>query len=189
MEQELWKSIIGYENFYEVSNLGRVKSLDRITLPDKIHPLGQHICGKIKEATINKKSGYKSVILYKTKAKRICVHRLVAEAFIPNPDNKPEINHKNGIKTDNRVKNLEWVTKSENQIHRYNVLKQRMPCGKECKKSRIILQIKNNKIINYFYGSREAEKETGINHSAIIGCCINRKNFKTAGGFEWKYKE
>ena len=68
-------------------------------------------------------SGYEHIILYKEKSKKTFdLHRLVASSFIPNPENKKEVNHKNGIKTDNRVKNLEWVTRSENLIHRRRVL-------------------------------------------------------------------
>lgn len=111
MEEE-WRDLEGYEGLYQVSNLGRVKALERvITLPEKIL-----------EGTITE-NGYVQVRLTKDKtAKSELVHRLVANTFIPNPDNKPDVNHKLGIKTDNRVTELEWNTKSENQLHAYRVL-------------------------------------------------------------------
>lgn len=111
MEEE-WRDIEGYEGIYQVSNLGRVKALERILIiPEKI------MTNTLTEV------GYLQVRLTKNKsAKSELVHRLVAKAFIPNPDNKPEVNHKLGIKTDNRVTELEWNTKSENQLHAYKVL-------------------------------------------------------------------
>lgn len=138
------------------------------------------------------KDGYCTVQLWKNKrgyTKRI--NRLVAEAFIPNPENKPEVNHKNGIKTDNRVKNLEWVTRSENMKHLYTVLGLKgINLGKfgiNSTRRKEILQIKEGKIINSFWGSGEAKRKTGINSGHIIDCC-NKKR-KTAGGYKWKYKE
>jgi hypothetical protein len=110
--EEIWKDIIGYEGLYQVSNLGRVKSLDRITP----HP------AKFKKGQIMKQGdghhGYKLSTLCKNgRSKTYRVNRLVASHFIPNPENKPEVNHKNGIKSDNSVNNLEWSTSKENIDH------------------------------------------------------------------------
>lgn len=106
LPNEEWRDAIGYEGGYQVSNLGRIKSLQRkktrIVKPDIIH------------------TGYLRVMFYKDgKTKSHYTHVLVAKAFIPNPDNKSDVNHINGVKTDNRVENLEWTTRSENIIHAF----------------------------------------------------------------------
>lgn len=129
----------------------------------------------------------------KSQSKHFLVHRLVAEAFIPKQNGKDEVNHKNGIKTDNRVENLEWVNHSGNMQHRSKVLGFRGNPTWKGKKgaqhplSKIVLQIKNGVVIKEYFGTLEAERATGISHSNISVCCSGRR--KTAGGYEWAYKQ
>lgn len=117
MENEIWKDIPDYEGIYQVSNLARIKSLSRLVKNGKKKTkLTKDLILK----QTNNTSGYKHVTLCKnTINKNGIVHILVAKAFIPNPDNKPEVNHKDGVKTNNNIENLEWVTSSENRIHAY----------------------------------------------------------------------
>lgn len=113
---EIWKDISGYEGYYQVSNQGRVRSLDR-TIPHNLFPgKTRKLCGHIMKT--NSKDEYVSVSLCKDGCVySAVVHRLVATAFIPNPENKPQVNHIDGNKHNNAVENLEWVTDVENKHH------------------------------------------------------------------------
>jgi hypothetical protein len=118
---EQWKDIAGYEGLYQVSDMGNVRSKARyIKSPWK----GRNAPSKPIKFEVKK--GYNTVRLYKQdgiSTGKTCssVHRLVATAFIPNPDNKPCVNHINAIRTDNRIENLEWVTYQENSTHAVNM--------------------------------------------------------------------
>ena len=107
MNEEIWRDVVGYEGLYQVSNLGRVYSVRS----GKVLKFNKKPCGYnyVQLSVHDKRVGYR-------------VHRLVAQAFIPNTENKPEVNHINGIKTDNRVENLEWCTRSENEQHKFKTL-------------------------------------------------------------------
>lgn len=140
------------------------------------------------------KCGYKMVDLVKDGVKKHKpIHRLVAEAFLSNPHNKPQINHKNGVRGDNHVENLEFCTASENILHSYRVLHHPKPVGmsgkfgKDCPLSKIVFQIKDGKIIAEFYGISEAGRQTGIDFRCISSCCLGHR--KAAGGYQWRYKK
>lgn len=127
-EEEIWKDILGYEGIYQISTYGNIKSIARFAN-------GNGQLRFLKEKTISQfdtYQGYKRSTLQKEdKQKHFFVHRLVAEAFIPNPENKPFVNHTNGIRNDNYYKHLEWCTQSENEIHAHKILGKtaKMPKG------------------------------------------------------------
>lgn len=137
-----WKDIAGYEGIYQISDNGIIRGVDRTANRKR-----GVIKGVIKHIT-KLPNGYLQVMLSKNAVKKhIGVHRLVAQNFIENKYNKGYVNHKNGIKTDNRVSNLEWVTQSENQIHAYKTGLQKPQRGSDryCAKlnERDVIEIKN----------------------------------------------
>jgi hypothetical protein len=159
---ESWKEITNYVGLYEVSTLGNIRSKLKILKP-----------------FLNSR-GYLYVNLCKDgKRKTISIHRLVAQAFIININNKPQINHIDGIKTNNISTNLEWTTNAENTQHAYdNQLK--ISIG-----NLVVQYDKNNNEINRYNSIRNASKLTGIGYMSIRRCC--RYERKTAGGYIWKY--
>lgn len=117
---EIWKDIKGYEGYYKVSNLGNIKRIETV-IRYKNNGLRNYPAKVLKQEKIME--GYLRVVLMKEGVKkRFMSHRLVAEAFIPNTENKPFVNHINGNPNDNRVENLEWCTQSENEKHSINIL-------------------------------------------------------------------
>ena len=146
----------------------------------------------------NKKSGYKYVELCKNgKQKTHTVHRLVAEAFLPNLQKKPEVNHKWGIKSDNRASELEWNTRSENMKHAYKTglnkitKKQRENAKRNGKKtSKTVLQYDlQGNLIKEWESTMEVERQLKIDNANISACCRRKYGYKTAGGYIWRYKD
>jgi hypothetical protein len=119
---EIWKDIIGYEGLYQISNLGKVKSLERFYFIGRHKIKTSKVVVKEKFLVIStyKKIGYQYVVLSKgPKAVKVKIHRLIALHFIPNPNNFPQINHINAVRSDNRIENLEWCTQSHNMKHKF----------------------------------------------------------------------
>ncbi|MBR4486649.1 HNH endonuclease [bacterium] len=175
--KEIWKDIPEYEALYQVSNLGNIKSLDLIVI-DK---LGRKYVkkGKLLKQRIDK-YGYNYVHLHKNgNEKYKLVHRLVAEAFIPNPNNLPQVNHKNEIKTDNNIENLEFCDVKYNL--NYGTRNEKVSKNK----SKKIKQLdKDGNLINIWLNSLEASKKLNIHSGNIRSCC--RGELKTAGGYKWE---
>ena len=174
--KEIWKDIKGYEGLYQVSNLGNIKTLQKEIKCKKNSYLSKE---KICKPSLDS-SGYRQIVLTKNKIRKsFKVHRLVAQAFIPNPNNLPQINHKDENKQNNYIENLEWCTNLYNS--RYGTRPIR--CSKHLEKK--VKQIKNNKVIKKYNSLKEAEQNTNIKYQEISACC--RKIIKTAGGYKWKY--
>ena len=184
--EEVWKDVAGYEGLYQVSNLGRIKSMERYC---KDRSSVRLIPETFKKASLSgtEKNGqhYLQVALFKDGKRRLYrIHRIVAEMFIPNPENKEVVNHKNGNKHDNRVDNLEWCTNAENNAHAISTgLHKTIINGKN---SVAICQCdKERNVIAEYPSMMEAERQTGIAHQNISAAI--RKGI-SAGGFVWKKK-
>jgi hypothetical protein len=174
---EIFKPIKGFEGLYSISNLGRVKSHERKTY----HPLYKEQL--IKERILKlfpDRQDYLKVSLCKNgKLKTYLLHRFIAEAFIPNPENKPCINHIDGCKTNNKISNLEWCTVSENNYHSYK-LNLKKPLNKPVNQLDL-----NGTIIKRWESISDATNNLGICFSGVSGCLAGKK--KTARGFKWQY--
>lgn len=159
---ELWKDIPGYEGRYQISSNGNVRSLL------KAIRLRHFVCG----------SGYEEVILKKNgDRKPKLIHRLVAEAFVPNPQGKREVNHKDGNKHNNDYRNLEWVTPSENIRHSYDVLSHKLTTKR-------VVCVETGEV---FESITAAADSNGLHVQLIWKCCNGKQ--KTTGGFHWIYAD
>lgn len=177
---EIWKDIEDYKGMYQVSNTGRVRSLDHyITFYDRKmqKDVTKLIKGRLLKHRIGK-LGYDVVILCKSgdrKDKK--VHRLVAEAFVPNPNNYPYINHKNEIKSNNVFTNLEWCTQEYNVNYGSRNTSYSIP----------VIQLDlNNNIVKEWSSANQASKELSIPQSSIWDCCNN--NISKTHNYKWRYK-
>lgn len=193
---EVWRPVVGYEGRYEVSNLGRVKSLESVVSgrlrniyhsPDRILKPIKHRCGYLFVHLVSES---------KAKNKRL-IHRLVAEAFIDNPNNHPQVNHKDENKQNNLVfvdkdgtidfekSNLEWCTRSYNINH--GTRNKRVSEKLRLSKGKSILQFTSGgELLREWRSAAEAARILGLNISPICNCLQGRTC--TSYGYVWKYK-
>lgn len=187
---EIWKDVLGYEGIYKISNLGRIESAERIIY--RTDKRGYEYTYKRKGRILKnvlRSSGYYSVSLLNNsgKAKQVAVHRLVGLAFLENPLNKPQLNHIDGVKTNNSVDNLEWVDAKENSIHAYKLglSKGVKRYGKDNHRSKKVKRISKDGVIKIYDSMNQAHREDGFDTGQICRCCNN--DTKTHKGFKWEY--
>ena len=179
MTEEMWKDIKGFEGQYQISSEGRVKSLARKIIDKAGHT---HTIKECFMKTTPDKDGYKIIGLRDGSGsqKKFRLHRLVCEAFHPNPDNKPQVNHIDEDKSNNKASNLEWSTAKENCNHGT-----RNARGAKANSKPVAQYALDGKLIRIYESASEAGKQTGVDHRSIGGVALGKR--KTAGNCIWKY--
>lgn len=174
---EIWKDIAGYEGLYQVSNYGNVRSLSWSRR------------GIVRNLYLKKQNrGYCHVELAKDGIRKaFTVHRLVAEAFIPNPNNYPTVNHKDEDKTNNAVTNLEWCTHSQNMGHTIALHPEKYHVkGRPYSRTKSVVQLsKDGKVLRVWDNLISIKHENGFNEGHIGECCLGKR--KSAYGFKWQF--
>lgn len=176
--EEIWKDVVGYDGLYQVSNLGRVRSYERVI---KRETRGNILKPRQILKQYDNGTGYLRIVLYdkEHKSKKLYVHRLVADAFVKNPFGFLYINHKDENKYNNNASNLEWCTQKYNNNYGTRIQRVRIARGKPVEGTN---QKTNEKI--YLNCIADA-KHLGFNPIVISRCC--KGNGKTSGGYTWKY--
>ena len=184
---EIWKDVCGYEGIYQISNFGNVRKL-------KYYAGNQFVGHQYKDTIINMKSyiddkGYPRIALrYCGKTKQCRIHRLVAQAFLPNPNNLPEVNHKDENKLNNHVDNLEWCTHIYNTLYGTRVERIVQTNLMRHRRMKSVLQYDlDGTFIREWESISCAGRVLGLSAGNISSCCSGV--YKTSGGFIWRYKE
>jgi len=189
IQGELWVDVIGWEGYYKISTKSRLKRLSRKQVD--VSGRFQNFKEKLIKPTIS--NGYQHVALNRnTYTEKHTLHRLIAIHFIDNPLNKPEVNHKNGVRCDNRMENLEWNTSSEQKIHAFDVLNGTiMPIGDLPENSYLMRPVKKINIltgetISIFESIKEAfQRGDAKNPYSVADCC--KGVYKKHNGYKWEY--
>lgn len=181
---EEWRDIPGYEGLYQVSNFGRVRSLDRIVISNGFQ---RKIRGCILKPSVSRRGYYLICLQKESIPKTILVHRLVAQVFIPNPNNLPCVNHKSEIKTENSVENIEWCSYKYNS--NYGTRTERFIKSKSKKVAKIA---PNGDVLEVYNSAMDAaqtipNKNTRSQAGHIRDVCNGV--YETSGGYRWKYYE
>ena len=176
--KEIWKDIPNYEGLYQASNLGRIRNARTNLIRKNVKSFGLY---------------YTIILNVNGKQHLHLVHRLIAQTFIPNPDNKKEINHIDGNKHNNKIDNLEWVTRKENAIHSIkNGLQTKEQLAKAVKSmirstQKPILQIKNGKVVAKYKSVREASRTIHCSPAGLSRCLNGKTN--TVHGYQWRFEK
>ena len=188
---EVWKDVLGFEGLYQISNFGNVKSLERYVFIPAYGGQFRHLDEIILSKMVGSMGYYKVVLCNGSKSKQVNIHRLIAIAFIPNPNNYPQVNHMDGDKQNNSINNLEWCTSKHNIRHSWAIgLSKAYWKDKGGEGNPLNIKVYqydlNNNLIAEFYSFKEASIKTNVPRSSISRCVSG--HIKHANNFIWARK-